>query len=108
MKVYESYLLTNNKGFSMTKDEFAKKIKEQLNLSSQAVALEVINKVADTIVEAVKSGDEITLPNVGKFSAVERSARKGRNPLTGETIEIPAKKAVKFKVSNSIKKAINE
>lgn len=92
----------------MTKDEFAKKLKDSLNLSSQAVASEVINKFTEIMFEALKSGEEVTLHNIGKFSIAEKPARQCRNPRTGEMMDVPAKKAVKFKISGVIKKAVNE
>ena len=52
-------------------------------------------------------GDKISLPGVGQFEVAERAARQGRNPQTGETIEIPASKAVKFKAGKALKEAVN-
>lgn len=53
-------------------------------------------------------GDRITLPGLGQFEVTERSARQGRNPRTGETIDIPASKAVKFKAGKALKDAVND
>jgi DNA-binding protein HU-beta len=47
-----------------------------------------------------------TIPGIGKLAVVQRSARSGRNPATGETIQIPAKKSVKFRVAKAAKDAI--
>ena len=52
-------------------------------------------------------GDKISLPGVGQFEVAERAARQGRNPQTGETINIPASKAVKFKAGKALKDAVN-
>lgn len=103
--IYTKYII---KGISMTKEEFAKKIKEKLNLSSQVVAIEVINKFIEVITEAIKSGEEITLPTIGKFYVVEKEAMTCRHPKTGEMIEVPKRKAVKFKLSTNMKKIVNE
>mgnify|MGYP000957225262 CR=1 FL=1 len=81
----------------MTKSEFAKKIKSALNLKNEKDAKDVIDKVAAVIMEALKAGDEVKLGEFGKFMVTERAARKCRNPQTGETMEVPARKAVKFK-----------
>lgn len=92
----------------MTKAEFVVKVKEALNLSSNKEAGEVTDKFTETIVNAVKAGEEVTLGGFGKFVITERAAKTCRNPKTGETVEVPAKKAVKFKPSSALKKMINE
>lgn len=92
----------------MLKSEFAKKVKEALNLNSIKAAEETIDKFTALVADIVKSGEELTLGSVGKFVTVERAARKCRNPQTGETMDVPAKKAVKFKVNATLKKVINE
>lgn len=92
----------------MTKNELAKNVKAALELHSIDEAIKVLDKVAEVIAAAVKSGEEVTLGNLGKFVVAERAARKGRNPQTGEVIDIPACKAVKFKPSAAAKKMVNE
>ena len=69
-------------------------------------------KVAvDAFIEAVTKtmvdGGKVTLPGFGTFSISERSARTGRNPQTGATIEIAAKKTVRFKAGNLLSEAVN-
>ncbi len=54
----------------------------------------------------VKKNGEFTLPGFGKFVKTKRKAREGRNPATGDTIKIPAKTTVKFRVSKAMKDAI--
>lgn len=92
----------------MTKAEFVVKVKEALNLSSNKAAGEVVDKFTEVLIDTAKAGEEITLGGFGKFAVIERAARKCRNPQTGEVIEVPAKKAVKFKPANALKKTINE
>lgn len=92
----------------LKKDEFVKKVKETLMLSSHKEAAELTDKFMSVIEEVVKSGEEFMLGNVGRFVITERAAHKGRNPQTGELIDIPAKKVIKFKPSGKIKEAINE
>ena len=92
----------------MLKNDFLKKVKESLDLRSMDAAKEVVDKLSALVVELVKSGEEITLGEIGKFCIVEKAERKGRNPQTGEEITIPAKKAVKFKIASSFKHAVNE
>ena len=82
-------------------------IETRINLSlagpySKAVAEQVVNSVFSAIAEAMKSGDKVTLVGFGTFSVSERAAREGRNPKSGETITIPAKKVVKFKAGSKL------
>lgn len=92
----------------MLKSEFAKKVKEALNLNSIKAAEETIDKFTALLADIVKAGDDAPLGNLGKFVVVERAARKCRNPQTGETMDVPAKKAVKFKAAAAFKKAVSE
>ncbi len=81
----------------MTKSEFIAKYHEKGNFESKAVAERKLNYLLDTIEEVLSLGDEVNFIGWGKWEVVERSARDGRNPKTGETIKLPAKKSVKFK-----------
>ncbi len=92
----------------MLKPEFVKKVKEALGLSSEKVAAETVDKLADLVADLVKSGEEVPFGRAGKFVCSERSARSCRNPQTGEMIDVPAKKTVKFKPSMATRKAMNE
>ncbi len=57
--------------------------------------------------KALKEGDDFPMPAVGKFSAAKRDAREARNPSNGETIQVPAKTVVKFKVAHDLAVAVN-
>ncbi len=87
----------------MTKTQIVKELAESVEISKkQAVsALEAITKMA---YREAKNG--FTLPGIGKLVLVNRSARVGRNPKTGEPIQIPAKKVVKFRVAKAAKEAV--
>ena len=61
----------------------------------------------DTVTDALKKGDQVTLVGFGTFEVRERSARTGRNPQTGETIQIAASKAPTFKAGKALKDAVN-
>jgi DNA-binding protein HU-beta len=67
--------------------------------------------VIDTIMKAIKagliSGEDVKLVNFGTFKVVARKARKGRNPRTGEALDIPAKNVVRFKVSKALGSTVN-
>jgi DNA-binding protein HU-beta len=57
------------------------------------------------LAKAVADGAEVSYPNLGKFQLKEQAARQARNPHTGETIDVPSKKVVKFTMSKSLKEA---
>ena len=64
---------------------------------SKAQAGAALDSFINTTMSALKKGDKVTLVGFGTFSVSKRSARKGRNPQTGKTINIPARKVAKFK-----------
>ncbi len=74
---------------------------------SKADAGSAVSAVLDTISEALAKGDKIALVGFGNFEVSERAAREGRNPATGETIQIAASKAVKFKAGKALKDSVN-
>lgn len=61
-----------------------------------------LGALTDALTDSMKKGDRISFPGFGTFSVVERKARTGRNPRTGEAITIKAKKVVKFKPSSKL------
>lgn len=92
----------------MTKAELVKAIFKSGATSTQQEAGKSLDAIFDTLKDCLVAGDSITLPNFGTFKIVERSARKGRNPATGEEIDIPASKAVKFTPAAALKKSVSE
>ena len=93
----------NKKGKNMTKKDFINRIKElsdaKLTITEATTILEIVTKA---IINTLKDGEIVAIPGLGKFATKERVARKGRNPATGETIDIPAKIVVTFKASKGI------
>ncbi|MGI9500817.1 MAG: HU family DNA-binding protein [Geminicoccaceae bacterium] len=75
---------------------------------SKAQTGQAITALIEHLQASLGQGDKISLPGVGQFDVTERTARQGRNPQTGETINIPASKAVKFKAGKALKDAIND
>ncbi len=69
---------------------------------SKAKAKEVVNSVFGSIVDASKRGEEVTISGFGKFALKERPAREGRNPKTGEALQIAASKSIAFKMSKPV------
>ena len=76
--------------------------------TSKVAAEETINAVFETISKAVAAGDAVQLIGFGSFGTGERAARTGRNPQTGETIEIAAAKTVKFTAGKGFKDTVNQ
>lgn len=75
-------------------------VKQQTG-STNEKSHDTVRAVLSYIQTKVQAGEEVTLVGFGTFKQVERQATTGRNPRTGETLEIPARKAVKFKASKS-------
>ena len=75
--------------------------------TSKADAAKAVDGVIDAITGALKSGDGVQLVGFGTFSVADRAARQGRNPRTGETIQIVASKQPKFKAGKALKDAVN-
>ena len=75
----------------MTKREIAIRIADELDLS-QLLVLRIVQRTLDSMTEALVTEGRIELRNFGVFEVVERRARKARNPKTGETVMVPARK----------------
>jgi len=90
----------------MKKVEFCAAVAESAELS-KADAGRAVDAVVDVITAALKSGDSVTLVGFGTFEVRARAARQGRNPRTGETIEIKASKIPSFKAGKALKDAVN-
>ena len=85
----------------MTKAEFVEKFAEKTGFTKKdaAAAVEAYHEV---IADAMKAGDKVVIPGVLKVEVKEMAARTGRNPQTGEEMQIPAKKAIKAKFSDKL------
>jgi len=90
----------------MTKDELVAKIAEEAGITKKEAG-ETLKTVTNEISGALSKGDSVSLVGFGTFSVSQRSARTGRNPQTGETIQIAASKAPKFKAGKTLKDAVN-
>lgn len=89
----------------MTKTQFVNAVAEKTGKSKSEVA-EMVDAVFDTITSTMVSGDSVNITGFGIFRVSDRKAREGRNPRTGETIQIPAKKAPKFRAGKVLKEAV--
>mgnify|MGYP003961714299 CR=1 FL=1 len=74
---------------------------------TKADAAKSVDSVFETITASLKSGGEVRLVGFGTFSVADRRASEGRNPRTGEKIQIPASKQPKFKAGKGLKDAVN-
>lgn len=88
---------------AMSKSQIAAAIAEQNEISKKQAA-EILESIAQLAYKQAKN--TFTLPGLGKLVLVNRAARVGRNPATGEQINIPAKRVVKFRVAKAAKDAI--
>jgi len=83
------------------------KVSKDAGITKNAAA-EAVDSFLDGIVSSVKRGQRVTLVGFGTFGVTKRKARTGRNPQTGETIKIKAKKAVKFKAGKELDHQLNK
>lgn len=89
----------------MNKNEFVALLAERYGLTKKEAA-EMYDMVFGTLAEVVSEGNEVSITGLGSVKIAMQSARTSRNPRTGEVIDVPAKKAPKFKFSKNIKEAI--
>tara|TARA_Y100001970_G_scaffold294363_1_gene451554 strand:- start:420 stop:743 length:324 start_codon:yes stop_codon:yes gene_type:complete len=93
-------------GFSVNKNDLIKAVAESSGLSN-AQAGTAVDSVIDSISGSLRQGQEVRLVGFGTFSVAQRKASKGRNPRTGEEIDIPASKQAKFKAGKALKESLN-
>ncbi len=89
----------------MTKSQLMEALASKSGMAKKDV-INLLNEVAELAYVEVKRNGEFTMPGFGKMVKVKRAARQGRNPATGETIQIPAKTVVKFRLSKAAKDAV--
>jgi DNA-binding protein HU-beta len=89
----------------MTQTQLVKELAARCVVNNKA-AKEFLEKLAVLAIGEVKKNGVFVLPGIGRLVRVDRKARTGRNPATGEAIKIPAKKVVKFRVAKAAKDAI--
>lgn len=86
----------------MNKDVLIKHLGEAAAGIGKAAAAALLEELAKLAAKQLKEAGEFSLPGVGKLKVKERAARTGRNPKTGDAVEIPAKKAVKFVAAKAL------
>ena len=90
----------------MNKAELIDAVAEGADIS-KADATRAVDTVVEQITKALKGGDQVTLIGFGTFAVKDRAARTGRNPRTGEPLNIPASKVPGFKAGKALKDAVN-
>ena len=99
--------MNNCKGEMMNKSELVEAIAHGSGVT-KADANRVLDTFMMTVTDALKGGDQVVLPGFGSFSIGNRSARTGRNPQTGQTIQIKASRVAKFKAGKTLKEAVQK
>jgi DNA-binding protein HU-beta len=90
---------------TLNKSDLAGLVATETDLNNSQAKL-AIEKTFELIARCIAAGDDVNVTGFGKFSTSERSARQGRNPQTGETIEIAATTAPKFSAASQLKTAV--
>ena len=90
----------------MNKGELVEAIANEADIS-KSDAQSALDAFVSTVTNEMKKGDKVTIVGFGTFSTSNRAARTGRNPQTGQPIQIPAKKVAKFSAGKALKDAIN-
>ena len=91
----------------MTKAELVDEVAHVVQLTKKQ-AETIVNIIFDSIVESLRSGQKIELPGFGSFRLRSRKSRTGRNPKTGEKVDVPSKKIPYFKPGKELKELINK
>lgn len=91
----------------MSKAKLTKKVHESLEGMTLAGSKEVVDIIYNEMQNIIKEDGELYIDGIGTFKIIERAGRTGRNPKTGEPIEIGAKKLLKFRSARGIKQLIN-
>ena len=91
----------------MNKAELVDKLMGTGEFASKAAATRALEAVFESTAEALEKGDEVAIPRFGKFKVTERAARVMRNPHTGDPIDVPAKKVVKFSPAAALKTRVD-
>jgi DNA-binding protein HU-beta len=90
----------------MNKAEFVERIAAKADFSRKEAEI-AVDAALETIEEELSRGSEITLTGFGKFHVAQRGARQGRNPQTGQTIQIKASKVPRFSAGSKLKQSVN-
>ncbi len=91
----------------MTKIDIIKNVNEKLGFSKKD-ATAIVESVFEIIKDSLAQGEKIKISGFGNFVVKDKNSRRGRNPQTGEEIEISSRKVLNFKASQVLRKALND
>lgn len=89
----------------MNKATLIEKVQDMLG-GTKVQAEQVVNGIFDSVADALKKGDDVSIAGFGIFKSKMRAAREARNPKTGATVKVPATRVVKFQVSKTLKDSV--
>jgi DNA-binding protein HU-beta len=90
----------------MNKNDLVESLAEEFEVT-KSYARDLVDSLFQKIIEAANQGEEVAIFGFGRFKVVERGARKGRNPRTGETVKIAPRKVFKFDAAKAMKEGLN-
>lgn len=91
----------------MTRSGIIEKVSEKVDGLTLKQTEIIFDTVFESVKDALKKGDKIEIRGFGNFRLKDRNPRKARNPKTGESVEVPQKKAIRFKAGKALKEALN-
>jgi integration host factor subunit beta len=91
----------------MTKAELVEKVAEKIQLTKKQTET-IVNILLNSITEALSEGDKVELRGFGSFRIRKRNPREGRNPKTGDTVQIPAKRVPFFKAGKELREMVDD
>jgi DNA-binding protein HU-beta len=104
-RVPSTQRLLPNRENNMTQSQLVQSLADKCEITKK-VSKDLLTQLAETAISEVKKNGLFVVPGLGRLVRVDRKARMGRNPATGESIKIPAKKVVKFRIAKAAKDAI--
>jgi DNA-binding protein HU-beta len=90
----------------MNKTDLVNEVASSIDMTKSDASI-VVSTMVDSMIDGLLESGKLALSGLGTFSVVTRNARVARNPQTGEPVDVPAKKVVKFKMSSKLKEALN-
>ena len=92
---------------ALTKNDIVEQLQTELGFPKRK-SIEITESLFEIIKAALESGDDVLVTGFGKFCVKEKNQRKGRNPMTGEDVILPARRVVTFKYSGKLRKKVND
>lgn len=100
-------LFTGGGNFLMTKAELVERVANQINLTKKQTEV-VVNTVFSSITDSLAEGKKVELRGFGSFRIRQRNARVGRNPKSGQKVDVPSKKVPFFKAGKELRQLVDE